>query len=84
MCIKCIGGGISIEDGFGVTFLHYWISSSEIRIFFEYLSDIEVQEYSTYYFFYHAILLFYLGYHILNLSESLIQVLYIPYTGNPV
>lgn len=33
-------GGISIEDGFGVTFLHYWISSSKIRGFFEYLSDV--------------------------------------------
>ena len=33
-------GGISIEDGFGVTFLHYWISSSKIRTLFEYLSDV--------------------------------------------
>ena len=33
-------GGISIEDGFGVTFLHYWISSSKIRIIFNDFSDI--------------------------------------------
>ena len=41
ICVSnVLGGGISIEDGFGVTFLHYWISSSKIRTLFEYLSDV--------------------------------------------